>query len=559
MQIVRDLAGYSLGRSDLMRRAMAKKKHDVMAQEREYFVNGMTDEDGNVTIDGAVRRGVPREVAQHIFDEMTSFASYAFNKSHAAAYGVVAVQTGWLKLHYPVQFMAAIMNSVMDNAGKVAAYIQYCRAHDIPLLPPDVNKSLWKFSVDPAEHGIRFGLGGVKNVGRGAVELMVHQRENGLYSDIFDFVERTSGDAINKRTVESLIKAGAFDRLGHNRAQLLSVYERLMDDATQKRRSNVAGQTSLFDLALGGAAVAPKFVIPDMPEHNHKALLTMEKDMTGVYITGHPLDEVADLLSAGFLTVSEVEDMAQSETNGLEHDGMNVTMAGILTLCRGKLTKKGAMMGFITLEDLTGQIEGLVFPKIYEKYLPQLMADSLVMLDGKLSFREEEEPKLLVDTVRPLTQQTVEERKSLLKSGRARGQSAYGASGDYHAPDPFDMGAPPDEPAAPKPRRISGVASDAVVATQQKNSTPAADALTDAQLAKRAEKRLYLLVPERAELDNVKTVCAANTGDVPVTVKLQSEGIALLLNREYWVDASNGLLDAFRARYGENGVVLKQQ
>ncbi|MEG1775672.1 MAG: DNA polymerase III subunit alpha, partial [Clostridia bacterium] len=430
MQIVRDLAGYSLGRSDLMRRAMAKKKKDVMAQEREYFVNGMTNENGDVLIDGAVRRGVPKDAAEHIFDEMSSFASYAFNKSHAAAYGVVAVETGWLKLHHPVPFMAAIMNSVMDNAPKVAGYIQYCRSHSILVFSVDVNKSVWRFSVDTDENGrpgIRFGLGGVKNVGHGAVELIERERKRGAYTDIFDFVQRTSGDALNKRTVESLVKAGAFDRLGYNRAQLLSVYERLMDDAAQKRKTNVSGQVSLFDFGLAPSSeTSAAFAIPDMAEYARKALLSMERDMTGVYITGHPLDEVAALLESGFTTVADVFGMAEGEERGAQYDGARVSMAGILTLCKGKITKKGAMMGFVTLEDLTGQLEGLVFPKVYEKYLTMLAVDNLVILEGKLSFREEEEPKLLVDSVRELNERTagVKRQAASIAADQASPQAA---------------------------------------------------------------------------------------------------------------------------------------
>ncbi|MDD3336007.1 MAG: DNA polymerase III subunit alpha [Eubacteriales bacterium] len=534
MQIVRDLAGYSLGRSDLMRRAMAKKKKDVMATEREYFVNGMTDANGAVVIDGCVRRGVPKEVAEHIYDEMSSFASYAFNKSHAAAYGMVAVETGWLKLHYPVPFMAAIMNSVMDNAPKVAGYIQYCRSHQIPMLPPDVNKSVWRFSVDQDEtgtQGIRFGLGGVKNVGYGAVELIEKERARGAYQDIFDFVERACGETLNKRTVESLIKAGAFDRLGHNRAQLLSVYEGLMDDTAQKRRQNVAGQVSLFDLAMGGGeqSAAPAFVIPDMPEHPLKALLSMEKEMTGVYITGHPLDEVAQLLQSGFTTVAEVTDLAESENHGVEYDGMQVSMAGILTLSKGKITKKGSMMGFLSLEDLTGVIEGLVFPKVYERYAFMLAVDSLVVLDGKLSFREEEEPKLLVDGVRPLNAQNVGLK---LKPAKEWNE---GKAGRSQPRQPVKRGSPK-------------------VAVTEKATPP----LTAAQRAKLAKQKLYLLAPSRADLERVKELCGEHGGAVPVYVKLQDEGIALLLEPENWCDGSDALLSGFRDCFGEEGVVLRR-
>lgn len=298
----------------------------------------------------------------------------------------------------------------------------------IPRAKPDVNKSVWRFSVDTDENGtpgIRFGLGGVKNVGHGAVELIEKERAHGAFASIFDFAERVSGEMLNKRTVESLIKAGAFDGLGLNRAQLLSVYERLMDDAAQKRRQNVAGQMSLFDMGLGtGAPSGIMYDVPPMEEHPRKALLSMEREMTGVYITGHPLDEAADLLRSGFTTVADVREMAEGEEHGADYDGAQVSMAGILTLCKGKITKKGAMMGILSLEDLTGQIEGLVFPKVYERYVPLLNVDSLVILDGKLSFREEEEPKLLVDAVRPLDGRNAAQRMAEpLKMASARTES----------------------------------------------------------------------------------------------------------------------------------------
>ncbi|NLO86767.1 MAG: DNA polymerase III subunit alpha [Clostridiales bacterium] len=542
MQIVRDLAGYSLGRSDLMRRAMSKKKKDVMAQEREYFINGMLDENGNVLIDGAIRRGVSKDAAEHIFDEMSAFASYAFNKSHAAAYALVAVQTGWLKVHYPVQFMAATMNSFLDSSPKIADYIQYCRRNDIPVLPPDVNSSVWRFSVDKDESGklgIRFGLGAVKNVGHGAVDLIEQRRKEGRYKDISDFVERSSGDALNKRTVESLIKAGAFDGLGHNRAQLMSVYEQLMDDTTQKRKVNIVGQVSLFDLAFGtGEQSAPLFSIPDMLEHPQKALLSMEREMTGVYITGHPLDEVANLLHSGFTTVSEMLEMAEGEDRGAEYDGVQVSMAGILTACKGKITKKGAMMGFFTLEDLTGQIEGLVFPKVYEKYVPLLMVDNLVIIDGKLSFREDEEPKLLVDSVRLLNEQNVRLRP---RTPYMRGRSPL----------------PDVQPSYIPAKAVSQAPEYFALAPPKPAFSPAKTHLTDAQLAKQAAKKLYLLVPTRSEMEEVKSLAMQYSGDIPITVKLKDEGIALLMSKEFWCDASDELIRVCKDKYGEQSVVLR--
>lgn len=364
----------------------------------------------------------------------------------------------------------------------------------------------------------------MKNVGHGAVELIEKERAHGAFASIFDFAERVSGEMLNKRTVESLIKAGAFDGLGLNRAQLLSVYERLMDDAAQKRRQNVAGQMSLFDMGLGtGAPSGIMYDVPPMEEHPRKALLSMEREMTGVYITGHPLDEAADLLRSGFTTVADVREMAEGEEHGADYDGAQVSMAGILTLCKGKITKKGAMMGILSLEDLTGQIEGLVFPKVYERYVPLLNVDSLVILDGKLSFREEEEPKLLVDAVRPLDGRNAAQRMAEpLKMASARTES----------------------------RRD--------VRPAREHAPAEAPALTDAQLAKRAGRKLYVLAPSRAEMEGIKAECAAHPGDVPVYVKLKDEGIALLLNRTFWCDGEAETLSRLRGRYGEDGVVLRE-
>ena len=273
MQIVRDLAGYSMGRSDLVRRAMAKKKHDVMAQEKEYFIHGKVEPDGTVSVPGAVRNGVPEEIASQLFEEMTAFASYAFNKPHAAGYAVVALQTAWLKLHHPAEFMAAMMNSFAGNAGKVAFYIQYLRKRDIPVLPPDVNMSGEKFSVDRSGErpAVRFGLNAVKNVGKGPIAAIAAEvKRGGPYRDLNDFINRVASDQITKRVVESLIKAGAFDSLPGNRAQKLAVYEQIMEGAAKRRKSTVEGQLSLFDLdgAMGGAPAldVPATPLPDVPE-----------------------------------------------------------------------------------------------------------------------------------------------------------------------------------------------------------------------------------------------------------------------------------------------------
>jgi len=520
MQIVRDLAGYSLGRSDLMRRAMSKKKRDVMQKEREYFVHGMKDKQGNQVIPGCVKNGVPEDVAEHIFDEMSAFASYAFNKSHAAAYGVVAVQTAWLKLYYPVPFMAAIMNSVYGNATKIAGYIQYCRAHDIPILPPDVNVSGWRFKMDASsgKPGIRFGLGAVKNVGQGAVEAIVREREKGKYQDVFDFCRRVDTDSVNKRVVESLVKAGAFDGTGAKRAQLLQVYEPAMEAAASRHKQNVTGQVSLFD--LGGSVPTSGFLqekLPNVMEFPLRSLLSMEKEMTGVYISGHPLDEYAQYLNQMECNTAYVAELNERPDKGQSMDGMSVRMGGILIDARGKATKKGAFMGFVTLEDLTGQIEGLVFPRVYEKFGAMLKADELVVLTGKLSIREDEETKLLVDSVAPL--KPVEGEKVAERLAPVGKQ--------FPAEDPDDMFPLPFHQPTP--------------------------VLTDAQIAKQAPMKLYLR-GTRDQMEQMKPVLSGHPGPVPVYFHIPAERITLLTTRNLWCDGDEQVQQELEKMLGMDNV-----
>ncbi len=398
MQIVRDLAGYSYGRSDLVRRAMAKKKHDVMAKEKEIFIHGQV-ENGEVTVPGAVRNGVPEDVAEHIFDEMTAFASYAFNKSHAAAYALVAVQTAWLKLHFPVQFMAALMNSLSGNSDKVGYYIQTCRKRGIRVLPPDVNKSQEKFSVE--EGAIRFGFAGVKNLGHGAIQAIVSERgAGGPYRDIFDLCERVACAAVNKKCVESLIRAGAMDGLPGSRSQKLCVFERAMDAAGRRQKTAVQGQLSLFD-AVEDVQIAPP-PLPDVPDFSRQEQLRMEREVTGVYITGHPLDEYEAVLSKLEVDSQALQSLSEAADGGMSWDQKLVTMGGIVAERKVKATKSGTMMAFVQLEDMYGLTEVLVFPKVYDRVGHLLTQDAPVLLTGRLSVREEESPKLLLDSVRPL-------------------------------------------------------------------------------------------------------------------------------------------------------------
>ena len=519
MQIVRDLAGYSYGRSDLVRRAMAKKKHKVMAQEREYFIHGKLNDDGTIDVPGCVRNGVPQEVASHLYDEMTAFASYAFNKSHAAAYAVVCIETAWLKRYHPVPFMAAILNSVYGNPAKIAAYIQYCRSRGIAILPPDVNRSQWKFTVAKApdgQLGILFGLGAVKTVGQGAVDAIIRERKNGAYRDIFDFCRRIDTSECNKRVVESLIKAGAFDGMGGNRPQLLAVFESAMDANSSLRKQTVDGQISLFDMAFGGAPlVQENHTLPNLPDYPLRQRLALEKEIAGVYITGHPLDDYRDVLGKLPFSTADLDGLEEREDRGLSLDGQIVDMGGILTEVKGKATKKGAYMGFITLEDLTGQIECLVFPKVYERYQGMMAVDDLVVLHGRLSIREEEAPKLLVEKLIPLEAWHPEESAPAAPMGQSTARPV------------------------PPPKRHASEAPK----------------LTDAQAAAKAPRKLYLRL-NRPQMDAASSTLSLYPGSVPVYLHLPAEKMTLLAPKTGWCDASDGCLNRLNALLGAENVKL---
>ena len=519
MQIVRDLAGYSYGRSDLVRRAMAKKKHKVMAQEREYFIHGKLNDDGTIDVPGCVRNGVPEEVASHLYDEMTAFASYAFNKSHAAAYAVVCIETAWLKRYHPVPFMAAILNSVYGNPAKIAAYIQYCRSRGIAILPPDVNRSQWKFTVAKApdgQLGILFGLGAVKTVGQGAVDAIIRERKHGAYRDIFDFCRRIDTSECNKRVVESLIKAGAFDGMGGNRPQLLAVFESAMDANSSLRKQTVDGQISLFDMAFGGAPlVQENHTLPNLPDYPLRQRLALEKEIAGVYITGHPLDDYRDVLGKLPFSTADLDGLEEREDRGLSLDGQIVDMGGILTEVKGKATKKGAYMGFITLEDLTGQIECLVFPKVYERYQGMMAVDDLVVLHGRLSIREEEAPKLLVEKLIPLEAWHPEESAPAAPMGQSTARPV------------------------PPPKRHASEAPK----------------LTDAQAAAKAPRKLYLRL-NRPQMDAASSALSLYPGSVPVYLHLPAEKMTLLAPKTGWCDASDGCLNRLNALLGAENVKL---
>ena len=404
MQIVRDLGGYSYGRSDLVRRAMGKKKMDVMLQEKDYFINGKLDEDGNVEIAGCIRNGVPEEIAEEIFNQMVSFAEYAFNKSHAAAYAVVAYETGYLKAHYAVEFMAALMTSVMGDSDSIAKYMRNCTEMGIEVLPPDINESQKKFSV--VDGKIRFGLLGVKNVGEGAIDAIIEARETkGRPEDIFRFIENIDIHKVNKKAVESLIKAGALDCLNENRAAHLAVYESLMESAQSSARNNIEGQMSLFQLNADTMQESQSMnVLPDVRNFDQDILTAQEKEMLGVYISSHPLDEYAEKIEKLVtVTSQDLADVLDSEEQGELHsfvrDGMQATMAGIITSKKNLITKNNKMMAFVDMEDLYGTVEVVVFPNIYERFGSLVDEDTIVSITGSINFKEGEMPKLLAEKI----------------------------------------------------------------------------------------------------------------------------------------------------------------
>ena len=396
MQIVMKLAGYDLGRSDLVRRAMSKKKADVMAKEREYFVYGNKE----LNVPGCIARGINERVANKIFDDMTDFAKYAFNKSHAAAYTIVSYQTAWLKYYYPVEFMAALMTSVIDNPTKVAEYIMECRKMNIQLLPPDINEGERDFSVSNGR--IRYALSAIKSVGRSVIDSIVRERsENGPYMSLKDFIERLSGKEVNKRTVEGFIKAGALDGLHATRKQLMIVYAGVMDQVSQERKKSMTGQMTLFDFVSEEEKVNFDVRYPDVGEYDKETKLAYEKEVLGVYISGHPLQEYEKFLTKNVTAVT-TDFMLDDETGESRvHDNENVIIGGMITAKTVKSTKNNKMMAFITLEDLVGTVEVVIFPNDYERHQRNLNVDQKVYIRGRVSASEDQQAKLVCERIVP--------------------------------------------------------------------------------------------------------------------------------------------------------------
>ena len=441
MQIVRDLAGYSLGRADLVRRAMGKKKLDVMAKEREIFINGQLDENGNIVVPGCVRNGIDEKSANKIFDEMAEFAKYAFNKSHAACYAVVAYRTAYLKRYYPAEFMSAMLNSYLGNLDKVQVYIDECHNLGIQILKPDINKSNLKFKVDidntqneVNQQNIRFGLGSIKNVGIAPVEAIITERnKHGEYKDFIDFCKRISDEAVNKKCIESLIKAGAFDEFKQTRATLLASFESIIDSIQGEKKKGLEGQFSMFDIGEEENTNEIRYNFTQRQEFSEREILALEKEMLGIYLSGHPLEKLKEQIelqtNINTINLAEIDNqMANVDELDLENveeinniqldknksikykDGQEVIYAGIISKIKKKFTKNNKIMAFITIEDLYGQAEILAFENVYISATNSLIEENIVLVKGRLSIRDGEKTTIIA---REITNFGVQKRKVL--------------------------------------------------------------------------------------------------------------------------------------------------
>lgn len=517
MQIVRELAGYSMGRSDLVRRAMSKKKISVMEQERKNFIHGIKEEDGTVVVKGAINNGVDEITANKIFDEMMDFASYAFNKSHAAAYAVVAYQTAWLKRYYPVEFLAASLNSFLGSSDKVSQYVNECKQMNIQVLPPDINESSVKFTVSDGK--IRFGLAAVKNVGENAILAIKQERElNGKFTTFMDFCQRVEGREINKRCIESLIKSGAFDSLNIFRSKLIAVYEKFLDSIGQARKKHMEGQLSIFDM-MSEKEEALVEEYPDIEEYPQKVLLAMEKEMLGLFVSGHPLSEYQKVLkenvslySIDLIQSGEDQVIEEGLTNTKLSDNMRVIVGGIVTSRKTKTTKSNSLMAFIALEDLFGTMELIVFPAIFEKYSYLLETENIIAVKGRISIKEDEPPKIICEEVVPIKE------APLLASSQS--------SGGRHKGD-----------------HRNGKA-------RTQNNAKAGNQLG---IYIRFNQQL-----ERQQASSLRALFRYFAGNIPTYIMRYGETQYKCLERAYWVSINDTFLGELYERFGKENVEFKQ-
>lgn len=397
MQIVQDLGGYTMGRSDLVRRAMSKKKQYVMEQERKNFTYGNPEEG----VPGCVANGISAETANHIYDTMMDFAKYAFNKSHAACYAVVAYQTAYLKYYHSVEFMAALLTSVIDNPNKVSEYIMTCRSMGIEILPPDINEGEMGFSVSSGSQ-IRYALTAIKSVGRPVIDAVVtERRERGLYTNLKDFITRMADKEVNKRAIEHFIKAGAMDSLGGTRKQFMSIYIQIMDSIQHDKKNNMAGQMSLFDIVSEEQKEDFEVKLPDVGEYSKEMKLAFEKEVLGIYISGHPLEEYQEMWRKNITNTTADFTLDEETGETVVMDGRSVTIGGMVAEKKIKYTKNEKVMAFLQVEDLVGSVEVIVFPSQYERYGSRITEDSKVFIKGRVSVEEEKDGKLICEQITP--------------------------------------------------------------------------------------------------------------------------------------------------------------
>ena len=544
MQIVRDLGGYSYGRSDLVRRAMSKKKMDVMLEEKQYFIHGKTADDGTVEIEGCVRKGIPEAAGEAIFADMVSFAEYAFNKSHAAAYAVVAYETGYLKAYYPVEFMAALMTSVMGDSDSIAKYIRNCNEMGIQVLPPCVNASQKKFSVEDGK--IRFGLLGVKNVGEGAIDAIIAAREDkGCPKTLNQFISNLEISQVNKKAIESLIKAGATDCLEGTRAAHTACFEGLVESAQNMSKKNLEGQISLFQIATDEmAAGGLEQRLPDIEEFSKDVKLTLEKEMLGIYLTDHPLnDYVKQMEKLATVTSDQLNHAAEGVEAGDPNadcmacgtvataacgrkiqDGMQVIMTGMIDTKKTLITKSSKMMAFLQLEDLYGVTEVVVFPNVYERCLNAIEVDKVVAVKGTLNFKEEEAPKVLADEVL-----TIEEAFE-------KGFSQRGGYRSSQQQNPTAAARPQQKPAA----------------------VPAEAATADEKPVGMVKVKLTADMNMEVTLEQVKSVLKRHPGKAQVLIYLP-EGKTLRTDRQFWAEPDRNLGIQLAAILGIENVKLQRE
>ncbi|BFL40452.1 DNA polymerase III subunit alpha [Agathobaculum sp. NSJ-28] len=499
MQVFQSLAGYSLGKADMVRRAMSKKKMKELEKERVNFIHG----NETLGIDGAVKRGVPEHIAAGLFDEIMDFANYAFNKAHAVCYAVVSFRTAYLKCHYPREYMAALLTSVLDWSDKISEYIQAAREMGIRVLPPDVNESFDGFSVSGRD--IRFGLAAVKGVGRSFMKQLVEERETGgLFSSFQDFCERMYDRELNRRALESLIKAGSFDSMGYRRSQLLQIVGAVVDAIAQSRKKNIEGQMDLF--GMGNDEVQDtQIALPDIPEAGKRELLAMEKETTGLYLSGHPMDEYRELAKkADAASIRKIiDDLSGESTQPAYKDGMTVRLACVITSVRLKSTKNGSMMAYVTVEDESASIELIVFPRSLQQCGAYLTEDSAVLLTGKIDAREDEAPKVLLNEAQPLTESAV----------------------------------------------------NSMLAQQN----PQRSVYTDQQAARLAPQKLFLRIDSMGsdEWPQIKAILLAQPGDTPVYLYPTDTRKKTLAKREYWCQPDVPLLEKLRFLLGEEDVIMQ--